>query len=65
MFIDILLNNTTISYKLISVNNVFDSKYLFTQRTYGTSASTLKYIKIKDNTLYGTWLDNITTLKTL
>ena len=30
MFIDIVLNNTTISYKLISVANVFDSAYLFT-----------------------------------
>ena len=65
MFIDIVLDNTTISYKLISVANVFDSAYLFTQRTYGTSNSELQYMKITDGTLYGSWQKTTTTLKTL
>ena len=65
MFIDIVLNNTTISYKLISVANVFDSAYLFTQLTYGTANSELKYMKINAGTLYGSWQSNTTNLKTL
>ena len=65
MFIDIVLNNTTISYKLISVANVFDSAYLFTQLKYGKANSELKYMKINAGTLYGSWQSNTTTLKTL
>lgn len=65
MFIDIVLNNTTISYKLISVANVFDSAYLFTQLTYGKANSELKYMKINSGTLYGSWQSNSTNLKTL
>lgn len=65
MFIDIVLNNTTISYKLISVANVFDSAYLFTPLTYGKSDSELKYMKINAGTLYGSWQSNSTNLKTL
>ena len=65
MFIDIVLNNTTISYKLISVANVFDSAYLFTPLTYGKADSELKYMKINARTLYGSWQSNSTNLKTL
>lgn len=65
MFIDIVLNNTNISYKLISVANVFDSAYLFTPLTYGKADSELKYMKINAGTLYGSWQSNSTNLKTL
>ncbi len=65
MFIDITLNNTTITFKLISVTNVFDSAYLFTQRTYGTENSGLNYMKLGSNSLYGTWQASSTNLKTL
>ena len=65
MFIDIRFEDTTISYKLIMVDNIFGDKQLFTQKIYGTAPSVLKYMKIQANSLYGTWLNTDTDLKKL
>ena len=65
MFIDIRFEDTTISYKLIMVDNIFGNKQLFTQKIYGTAPSVLKYMKIQANSLYGTWLNTDTDLKKL
>ena len=46
MFIDIRFEDTTISYKLIMIDNIFGAKQLFTQKIYGTAPSVLKYMKI-------------------
>ena len=46
MFIDIRFEDTTISYKLIMIDNIFGGKQLFTQKIYGTAPSVLKYMKI-------------------
>ena len=65
MFIDIRFEDTTISYKLIMVDNIFGDKQLFTQKIYGTAPSVLKYMKIQANSLYGKWLTTDTDLKKL
>ena len=65
MFIDIRFEDTTISYKLIMVDNIFGNKQLFTQKIYGTAPSVLKYMKIQANSLYGKWLNTDTDLKKL
>lgn len=65
MFIDIILNNISISFKLIMVDNIFGDKQLFTQKQYGTKPSELKYMKLQENSLYGKWVTEDTNLKTL
>ncbi len=65
MFIDIMLNDTTISFKLIMVDNIFGDKQIFTQKIYGTKSSELKYMQLQNNSLYGEWVSNDTNLKSL